>query len=84
MDLLDFIYCLDLILKFFENVFSLGFFEVSNILFKEDFFNYKLDEVLYVVMKIVKFKKGKIIKLLNVFFFCNRKFSKFNCIKMKK
>lgn len=74
MDLLDFIYCLDLILKFFENVFSLGFFEVLNILFKEDFFNYKLDEVLYVVMKIVKFKKGKIIKLLNVFFFVRESF----------
>lgn len=86
VDSLDSIHCSDLTLKPFENAFSPGSLEVSNILFKEDSSNHKLDEVLHVAMKIVKPKKGKTTKPSNVSSPCKRKSPKStgNCTKMKK
>lgn len=84
VDSLDSIHCSDVTLKPFENAFSPGSVEVSNILFKECSPNHKLDEVLHVAMQIVKPKKGKTTKSSNVSSSCEGRSPKSNRTKTKK
>lgn len=84
VDSLDSINCSDVTLKPFENAFSPGSVEVSNILFKEGSPNHKLDEILHVAMQIVKPIKGKTTKSSNVSSSCKGKSVKSNFIKTKK